>query len=34
MDFGEMTSIEIAEFDSLAERLVPAVKSATVAERV
>jgi diadenosine tetraphosphate (Ap4A) HIT family hydrolase len=34
LDFGDMTTSEIAEFGSLAHRLVPAVKAATGVERV
>jgi diadenosine tetraphosphate (Ap4A) HIT family hydrolase len=34
LDFGEMTPDEIAEFGSIAHRLVPAVKAATGVERV
>src|SRR5271154_3204814 len=34
LDFGEMTPTEIAEFVTLAHRLVPAVKAATGVKRV
>jgi diadenosine tetraphosphate (Ap4A) HIT family hydrolase len=34
LDFGEMTTTELAEFGSLVHRLVPAVKSATGVERI
>ena len=33
-DFGEMTAYELAEFGSVAHRLVPAIKAATGVERV
>src|SRR3984957_9575011 len=34
LDFGEMTPAELAEFGSIAHRLVPAVKAATGVQRV
>jgi len=34
LDFGEMTPAELAEFGSIAQRLVPAVKAATGVKRV
>jgi diadenosine tetraphosphate (Ap4A) HIT family hydrolase len=34
LDFGEMTAAELAEFGSIAHRLVPAIKAATGVERV
>jgi len=34
LDFGEMTADELAEFGSVAHRLVPAIKAATGVERV
>jgi diadenosine tetraphosphate (Ap4A) HIT family hydrolase len=34
LDFGEMTAAELAEFGSVAHRLVPAVKAATGVRRV
>jgi diadenosine tetraphosphate (Ap4A) HIT family hydrolase len=34
LDFGEMTPAELAEFGSIAHRLVPAIKAATGVERV
>jgi diadenosine tetraphosphate (Ap4A) HIT family hydrolase len=34
LDFGEMTSAELAEFGSVAHRLVPAIKAATGVQRV
>jgi len=34
LDFGEMTAAELAEFGSVAHRLVPAIKAATGVQRV
>src|ERR1700728_1899114 len=34
LDFGEMTPAELAEFGSIAHRLVPAIKAATGVQRV
>jgi diadenosine tetraphosphate (Ap4A) HIT family hydrolase len=34
LDFGEMTPAELAEFGSIAQRLVPAIKTATGVQRV
>src|ERR1700689_62382 len=34
LDFGEMTSAELAKFGSVAHRLVPAIKAATGVQRV